>query len=108
LKTSQHVINLQYENVTVSTHTIYIYIFVVIAAKHLPASTMCCSRKLVVGRMVGYHCMILILQYFEVYPHLNEVVSINPNLIWAAAIYPNVYNICKSEWISSTLPRSFQ
>ena len=56
--------------------------------------------------MVGYRYMFLILQYFEDYPNLNEVVSINPNLIWAVAIYPNVYNICKSEWTSFTLPRS--
>jgi len=43
--------------------------------------------------------MFQILKYFEVYPNLNEVVSINPNLIWAVVIYPNAYNInmCKSE-----------
>jgi len=29
---------------------------------------------------------------------LKEVVSIGSNLIWAVAIYPNIYNICKSEW----------
>jgi len=32
--------------------------------------------------------MLLILQYFEVYPNLNEVISMNLNLIWAVAIYP--------------------
>jgi len=58
--------------------------------------------------MMGYLCMFPILQHFEVYPNLNEVVSVGPNLIWAVAIYPNVYNICKSEWTSWTLPRSFQ
>jgi len=41
--------------------------------------------------MLGYHHMFLILQYVEVYPNLNEVISINPSLIWAVAIYPNVY-----------------
>jgi len=40
--------------------------------------------------MMSCHYMFLILQYFEVYPILNEVVSINPNLIWAVAIHPNV------------------
>jgi len=47
--------------------------------------------------MVGYHYMFLIFTYLEVYPNLNELVSISPNFIWAVAIYPNVYNICKSE-----------
>jgi len=47
--------------------------------------------------MVGYQCMFLVLKYFEVYPNLNEVVSISLNLIWAVASYQNVYNICKSE-----------
>jgi len=47
--------------------------------------------------MVGYHYKFLILQCFEVYPNLNEVVSSNRNLIWAVAIYPNVFNIRKSE-----------
>ena len=41
--------------------------------------------------MVGYHHMFLIVQYFKVYSNLNEVFSINPNLIWVVAIYPNVY-----------------
>jgi len=35
--------------------------------------------------------MFLIVQYFKVYSNLNEVFSINPNLIWVVAIYPNVY-----------------
>jgi len=43
--------------------------------------------------MVGYHYMFLILKCFEVYPNLNEVVSISLNLIWAVAICPNVYNM---------------
>jgi len=43
--------------------------------------------------MVSYHYMFLILKYFEVYPNLNKVVSISPNLIWAVAIYPYVYNM---------------
>jgi len=43
--------------------------------------------------MVSYHCLFLILKYFEVYPNLNEVVSISPNLIWAVAIYLNVYTM---------------
>jgi len=47
--------------------------------------------------MVGFHYMFLILQYFEVYPNFNEIVSVKPNLIWAVRINPNVYNICKSE-----------
>jgi len=38
LKTAQHETNLKDENFTVSTHIIYSYIFVVIAAKHIPAS----------------------------------------------------------------------
>jgi len=58
--------------------------------------------------MVGYHCIFLILQYLQVYPNLNELVSIHPNLIWAVAIQSNVYSIRKSERTSSTLPRSFQ
>jgi len=32
---------------------------------------------------------------------LNEVVSVVPNLIWAVAISPNIYYVCKSEWNSS-------
>ena len=51
--------------------------------------------------MVGYHYMLLILKYFKVYPNLNEVVSTSPNLIWAVAIYPNVYHM-HIEWTSST------
>jgi len=47
--------------------------------------------------MVGYHYMFLIFKYFEVHPNLNVVVSVIPNVIWAVAIYPNVYNICKSD-----------
>ena len=43
--------------------------------------------------MVSYHCLFLILKYFEVYPNLNEVVSMSPNLIWAVAIYLNVYTM---------------
>jgi len=35
--------------------------------------------------------MFLIIKYFEVYPNLNEVVSISPYVIWAVALYPNVY-----------------
>jgi len=58
--------------------------------------------------MVVYHYMFLILQYFKVYPYLNEIVFINPNLIWDVAIYPNFYDICKSERTSPTLPRSIQ
>jgi len=41
--------------------------------------------------------MFLIFEYIYLYPDLNEVVSIGPNLTWAVGIYPNVYNICKSE-----------
>jgi len=41
--------------------------------------------------------MFLIFKYFDVYQNVNEVVLISPNLIWAVAFYPNVYNICKSE-----------
>jgi len=37
--------------------------------------------------------MFLILKYFEVYPNLNNVVSLGPNLIWVVAIYPNVSNM---------------
>jgi len=47
--------------------------------------------------MVGYHYIFLIFKYFEVYPDLNEVVSVSSNLIWAVAIFPNVYNTCNSE-----------
>jgi len=47
--------------------------------------------------MVGYHYKFIILQYFEFYSNLNEVGSVNANLIWIVAIYPNFYNICKSE-----------
>ena len=45
--------------------------------------------------MVSYHHMFLILKYFEVYLNLNEIVSpkTSPNLIWAVAIYPNIYNM---------------
>jgi len=93
LKTSQHETNLKHENVTVSAYIFYSYIFVAIAEKHLPASPISCSQKLGLVRMVGYHHMFLILLYFEVYPNLNEVVSISPNFIWAVAIYPNVYNM---------------
>jgi len=39
LKTSRHETNLKYENFTVSTYIFYSYIFVVIAKKHLPASS---------------------------------------------------------------------
>ena len=41
--------------------------------------------------------MFLIFKCFLLYPNLNEVVSIGPNLSWALVICPNVYNICKSE-----------
>jgi len=37
--------------------------------------------------------MFLILKYFEVYPNLYDITSISPNLIWAVAIHPNVYNM---------------
>jgi len=44
---------------------------------------------------MSYLRMFLILKYFHVYPNLNEVISISPktNLIWAVAIYSNVYNM---------------
>jgi len=68
--------------------------FLLLQLKTLTSITSLMFTKLV--GMMGYHYMFLILQYFKVYPNLNEVVSINANLIWAVAIYPNVYNICKS------------
>jgi len=79
---------------SVSTHIFcsYIYIFVVKAKKHSPASPVWCSQELGLVRMVDYHYRFLIFKYFKVYPNLNEVVSISPNLIGAVAIYPNVYN----------------
>jgi len=66
MKTSQH-------QLTSFTTT------VVIAQKHLPASTICCLQKLGLVRMVGHHEIFLILKHFYVYPNLNEGVSIAPN-----------------------------
>jgi len=34
---------------------------------------------------------------FQLYPNLNEVVSVGPILIGAVAMCSNIYNICKSE-----------
>jgi len=87
----------KHENFAVSTHIIYSEIFVVTTDKHSAASPIRCSQKLGLVRMVGYHYKFIILQYFEFYPNLNEVGSVNANLIWIVAIYPNFYNICKSE-----------
>ena len=39
----------------------------------------------------------LIIKCFQLYPNLNEVVSVDPILIWAIIICSNIYNICKSE-----------
>jgi len=46
--------------------------------------------------MVVYHYMFLIFKYFKVYPILNGVVSISPNVISAVGIYP-IKITCKSE-----------
>jgi len=78
--------------------------------QHFTASTIRGLQKLGLVGMVSFHYTFLILKYFYLYPNLNEVVSIDPNLIWALVICPHIYDICrpKSEWNSSKFPRWFQ
>ena len=51
LKTSQYETHLKHEHFTVSTHIIYSSIFVIIAEKHMPASTIWCLQKLGLVRL---------------------------------------------------------
>jgi len=124
LKTSQHETNLKQENVTVSTHIIYNYIFVVTAAKHLPASTIWCPQKLRVARMVGYYCMFLscniskftqfwmrfyqltqiwfgLLQFTQmliIYANLNQPLHPYRDLSNSAQVGMKLFQIPKFDW----------
>jgi len=99
-KTSQY-------HITATPHyyrkTFYSYILVV----HFTASTIWGLQKLGLVGMVSYHYIFQILKCFWRYPNLNEVLSVGPILIWAVVICSYIYNICKSDWRFSNLPKWF-
>jgi len=67
-------LNLYHENFTnISSHNLHLH-FCCYSWKILTSITNLMLTKLGLVRMVGCHYKFLILQYFEVYPNLNEVV----------------------------------
>jgi len=107
LHISQHQASLKQENFTVSYHSYTTLLPQKILHLQLHFSCTLCSinnlglQKFGLVGMVSYHCMFLIFKCFQLYPNLNEVVSIGPNLICVVVICPNIYNICN---LNETLP----